>query len=545
MFDFIQKNVRNKLLLLLCSALLAIGIAVFSGLSSLDGVISDYSDAVENDVAYITEVSSLTLRFKTQVQEWKNTLIRGKDPEQREKYWNRFLENGRGIQQDYQRIMAKMPNDHPAYKDLKAFADSYPPMFEAYQSGYQQFVAAGYDVSAGDVSVKGIDRVPTKSLDNAVKAVNSALVGLKTQIDDQASSANITTNAVMLFVIVVSIGVISWFIDSRIVKPIDRVTQISRQIARGDFTGEISVQSEDQIGQMAQNFQLIQNDLSGLLQGILSDLKRLGEIIENLYEAFNAVKTGMNAQVEETASVNSDMLDLTETGQVISETIASANNFVSDSAVRADEGQVMFQENVKISQSMLTATNNASDIIQTLKQDSDDIGNVVNVINGIAEQTNLLALNAAIEAARAGESGRGFAVVADEVRTLANKTQESTQQISDNISKLQDAADKAVVAMTTGKEQADISVQQAMKSEEFIDQLHSAFAEITKLNSQVEQAIMTQQDQSDRVKQGLVGIDKHSKHSHKEAGTMEEATNVLVKIFKNIEESTKGFKLKD
>jgi methyl-accepting chemotaxis protein len=236
---------------------------------------------------------------------------------------------------------------------------------------------------------------------------------------------------------------------------------------------------------------------------------------------------------------------LVDKGDSIEHSIDRSSEFVASSSKMANEGQQRFRQNVTTSNNMLSATDNAANIVATLKQDTDSIGSVVSVINGIAEQTNLLALNAAIEAARAGESGRGFAVVADEVRSLANKTQESTKQISDSITKLQGAADKAVEAMAMGTEQANISVQQATESQSFVDELNKAFSQLHTLNRQVQDAVKSQQQQSVEVNEGIQQIAKSSDHTQQEAKVMEEASKVLQQIFSNLEQATKRFKLKN
>lgn len=544
MFGFIRNNIRNKLLVLLCTTLLAIVIAVFTGFSRLDRVIDDYSHAVHSDVEYLTQVSALNVRFKTQVQEWKNTLIRGNDPEQLAKYWGRFNQNASNIQSSYQTLLRIFPTEHPAYNHLDDFAESYPVMLKAYRKGYDDFIQSGKDISVADKSVKGIDRAPTESLNKAVEAVNMEIKRVAKQLDLTASFAATTTNAIMLVVILVSILLISWFINTRILTPLNKVTALSKKVAMGDFSGEVSVETHDQIGQLANNFNHIQDSLSKVMTGIMSDLTELGRMIDSLSQAVDAIKTGLTNQVKETKELTQDMLEVNNGSTSISASIRDANQFVQESSEHADQGQEAFHQNVSTSQSMLDATNNASDIIAGLKSNSDSIGNVVNVINGIAEQTNLLALNAAIEAARAGESGRGFAVVADEVRTLANKTQVSTKQISTNIENLQHAADAAVDAMNLGKKQADMSVQQAMQSQVFIDQLHSSFRQISQLNIQVEQAVSSQNDHTNSANVGLESIGSLTGRSLKDAKVMEEATLVLTKVFQNIQTATAKFQVR-
>ncbi len=545
MFDFIRNNIRNKLLLLLSSTLIALALAVYIGFSSLANLIDDYAQNVNEDVTNLTRISTLNVRFKTQVQEWKNTLIRGKDQEQREKYWGRFLASGKAIQQDAKDILATLSSEHPSRQSLAKFAQGYPAMFSAYQSGYQQFVASGYDISVADKSVKGIDREPTENLNQAVEAMNQLIQGLQSQIDDRSSSVFTYTAIMILVVFVVSIIIIAWFIDSRILTPLNRVTVLSQNIAKGDFTGQIQSTTRDQIGQLTNNIMQVQGDLSGVLTGILKDLQELGHLIERLLSAFTKVKGGLQGQIQQAGHLQNKIAVLVDKGDSIEHSIDRSSEFVASSSKMANEGQQRFRQNVTTSNNMLSATDNAANIVATLKQDTDSIGSVVSVINGIAEQTNLLALNAAIEAARAGESGRGFAVVADEVRSLANKTQESTKQISDSITKLQGAADKAVEAMAMGTEQANISVQQATESQSFVDELNKAFSQLHTLNRQVQEAVKSQQQQSVEVNEGIQQIAKSSDHTQQEAKVMEEASKVLQQIFSNLEQATKRFKLKN
>jgi methyl-accepting chemotaxis protein len=531
-------------LLLLCSSLLLLVVAFYIGFSSLREVIEDYGHTIKHDVHYMREIGELNVLFKSQVQEWKNTLIRGKNPEQLTKYWGSFNKQAGLIQEKYQYLLITMPKQQPAYQYIRVYADNYPPMLAAYRKGYDAFIAAGMDIAVADASVKGIDRAPTENLNQAVKAMNSQIDTKKVVMDDRASSAFSVTLIVIFLAILLTMILVTWFLDTRILKPLNRVNRVSTQIAQGDFTGAIQSTTYDQIGQVSSNFSLIQDGLSHALSGIRGDVKTLGKTIGDLMLAFGNVTHGLVLQIDETKKLSTTMFEMTQSNDSVNDAINQANTFVTESNELANKGQLMFEDNVKTSQGMLEATHYASDIIADLKKDSDNIGNVVNVINGIAEQTNLLALNAAIEAARAGESGRGFAVVADEVRTLATKTQLSTQQISQNIAKLQGEADKAVKAMSQGKEQAEISLNQAKKSQEFVDKLHAAFNQISRLNLMIEKEMQVQKQQTDQINQFLNVIDTQSAKSQHETQVMQQASNVLANIYGSIASSIKGFQLK-
>ncbi|WP_339720701.1 methyl-accepting chemotaxis protein [uncultured Paraglaciecola sp.] len=542
--QLIRSQVRNKILLLLVCSMSVIVMTVFIGVASINDAMTGYSESVNKDTKIMLEVADLNVQFKTQVQEWKNTLIRGKDPEQLRKYWERFNQSAIKIQSSYQNLLQTMDNSDPAMVYIQKFSQNYPDMLSAYRAGYDVFIESNKNIAQADSSVAGIDREPTENLILAVDAVSKSILGLKAKNESKAQSTFLFTKASTVIIIILILVGISWFINAKIISPLKSITLASQKIAEGDFTDEINNKNPDEIGQVARNFIQIQEGLSKVLQQIFNDIKGLGKIIENMFNAFKKVKLSLSIQTQETSKLAENMQKLSESNNSVSNAISEANSLVSDSAELTDAGQAMFKENLNTSQNMLKATNHASSIIADLKTDTDNIGNVVNVINGIADQTNLLALNAAIEAARAGESGRGFAVVADEVRSLATKTQESTKQISDNISKLQSEADSAVQAMSQGKDQAEISLSQTEKSQEFIDSLHKIIMQIRRLHGVIEVEMDGQLEQTDTINQAINNIELQNTQSLQEAQIMEETSEKLAEIYQHIESSTKELKIR-
>jgi aerotaxis receptor len=306
-----------------------------------------------------------------------------------------------------------------------------------------------------------------------------ALVGLTAIAAGWLGSLWVGCGALLLGLILAQISARTIF------RHIKDSVRVAKKIAGGDLTSSIHVAGNNETTEVLQAVKMLQARLATVMGHIQESAAGVATAAAQLAHATNATHRLMEAQHQETDLVATAMNEMSATVAEVATNTSAAADAAHQASRDAQDGRSVVRQSVTGIRQLAEGVSAAAQTLTQLESDSANIGKILDVIRGIAGQTNLLALNAAIEAARAGEQGRGFAVVADEVRALAQRTQESTQEIQEMIARLQEGARNAVVMMQRGCEQAERSVAAAGETDHSLDSINHAVERINDMNAQI------------------------------------------------------------
>ncbi|MCQ4288437.1 methyl-accepting chemotaxis protein [Pseudomonas stutzeri] len=329
-----------------------------------------------------------------------------------------------------------------------------------------------------------------------------------------------------------------------ITKPLRDSMQAMANIASGeaDLTRSLDVSGNDELTTLSRDF-------NSFTQKLRTVITQLFETSGSLDQSSNALG-GLAGQAHKQSQQQAQQMELVATAinevtyavQEVAKNAEHASNEVNDAEKQADLGQRNIDASLQQIDQLSTTINEAVGVIQSLAEETTQIGSVLEVIGSIAEQTNLLALNAAIEAARAGEQGRGFAVVADEVRLLAQRTQTSTAEIHTMIERLQKNSGAAVTVIMNSSRASQATVEQASQAGESLGQIAQALRNLSGLNASIASATLQQSHVVEDINQNVTqaaGLAQEStlaaeqsSAAGKQLGDLAEHLNRLLKQFK-------------
>jgi len=503
--NFIMTKLRNKLLVIVAISVLLIGIPVSMGFYSAYDSLETVSDVFDQEVTQERLAIGMALNFKKQVQEWKNVLIRGKDPKQLEKYWGKFQKTEAKIQETGEKLVTQL-DDEQARTLVSQFIEEHKKMGAAYRKGFEAFKAANFDPTAGDKAVKGIDRAPTKMLEDAAAFIEKRTTENVSSAISEGEGSIVNTLFIIIPVLVIIAAAFVVFINVAVGNPAEKVKAYLEGLAAGDFTQDLECTSKDEFGSIAASAQMVQTELGNLIKNMSRMAEQLDADSSQLAQFSHQNMEVIDNQNQQSEMVSVSMNEMTTTIQDVARHATEAAAQATDADSQARDGNSLVNQVLNSINNLANEVGNTASAVNSVEQGATEIGSVIDVINGIAEQTNLLALNAAIEAARAGEQGRGFAVVADEVRTLAARTQESTEEIRAMIEKLQKGTKSAAHAMSLGQEKVAETEDLAAKADTALSKITESVSSISLANMQIASAAEEQGSVSSEINENVATI---------------------------------------
>lgn len=431
-------------------------------------------------------------------------------------------------------------------------ADTYQsliPTFDAYYSAGKKMAQAYIDEGpAGENAMMSQFDAAALALSTKVDAfvADTKLVssGILQQHIDYMGDQNI--KLMMDFAILFAVILFVYFVMGKALALLPLVANELNKVATGDISGEahdsLSTTNGDEIGQICHAVQNIKTKLRELISQVGDSASQCASSSSEMANITGAALQNMQNQSSEIEQVATAMNEMIATVSEVAQNTSNAAGSAQQAQESTQHGQAIVDETIQVINELATGVEHASEAINAVKTDSEQIRTVLDVIKGIAEQTNLLALNAAIEAARAGEQGRGFAVVADEVRTLASRTQESTQEIQTMIERLQHGSRNAVEVMSQGRKQAENGVTKVAEAGEALQGITAAVNTISDMNTQIASAAEEQNSVAEEVNRNITNISQIAEQTVTTTEQIATADNELEHLAVGMQQLVSQFK---
>ncbi|MBE6066998.1 MAG: methyl-accepting chemotaxis protein [Clostridium lundense] len=545
--------------------ILTIGISIFSWTSFNNSNEKSHS-RLHNTIDYIDLVNSsrkIQVDFKEQVQEWKNTLLRGNDTASFQKYYDAFLNKHKTIQEDLITLKKDMSSKDLDTSVVDNLLSSHKELYDKYTIAIKKYDSNNKEsFKIVDTLVKGIDRAPTDDMDSLVKQIEDTA---KLKAEDMINEANKeslnfrkTLSGILLFSIcvIVFLTVLILSTYKGIKNFISELERVINKAEQGDLTVEGRVYSKDELGMLTKQFNKFLSEIRFLISKaretsvvvlsssheILKSSEETSKASEEISATVTSISEGALEQSKLAHEGNNLVKDVSISLHSIADNTLNISDLANKSMKIVNNGtRILEYQRNKMSHSQ-KASQSVSEVISELSIKSSEIGQIIGFINGITGQTNLLALNASIEAARAGEAGRGFSVVANEVKKLAELSKESTEKINNLIIEVQRDIEKAVIEMNNTK----ISIDEQSSS---LQSTENAFNDIKLSVSEVVNKINAVSYETQIVNNNILSVEnsinnienlvtESASFTEEAASITEEQTASMVEISSSINELT-------
>ena len=430
----------------------------------------------------------------------------------------------------------------------KALYDQFKQTFAAYRTGIaQSFTLA--EQGRRDELIKLLLVDMKTVVDGSGKQLNdlAELFSKQVSIESQKSQEHYANSRmiVSLFVVLAALAtvVLAMLLTRSIVRPLGEALNAAENVARGDLTRPIETHGNDEVSRLLKALATMQQNLRETLQGISGSAAQLATAADELNAVTLDSTQSLQQQNNEIEQAATAVTEMTTAVEEVARNAVSTSDATRQSSESASLGQQRVSDTVDAIGALASDVQVTGGLVQSLANQSQDIGKVLDVIRAIAEQTNLLALNAAIEAARAGESGRGFAVVADEVRALAYRTQQSTQEIEQMVQGMRSGATQALDSMQASSSRAASTLAMAERAGEALQTITTSVNEIHERNLVIASAAEEQAQVAREVDRNLVNIRDLSVRSASGAGQTSASSHELSQLANSLRTMVQRFQV--
>ncbi len=384
-----------------------------------------------------------------------------------------------------------------------------------------------------------------------MKSIDKFAATLKLNVKTHYEESQKTVSKMNTIIAVTAFVAIGFFVLFAILivrtinRPIHTVMDAAEEVAQGDLTHTINVDSGDEMGNMADRLNIMIIHLRDAFGKIADAVEHMSENTEGLSSLSRRLLHGAEDQRRKGGQVAAASGEMSQTILDMARNTVDASEATRESYDTATAGKAVVTETVESITKLASSVGDASAMIYELGSNLKEIDEIVSVIQDIANQTNLLALNAAIEAARSGEYGRGFAVVADEVRKLAERTARATDEISTKISSIQHESEESIVTMEKGRLLADESVTNATKAGEALQKIVESSDRVMDIVQKVNAATELQSSASEDVNHNMDDISEIINNHFSLAEEVEKSASDLTALAQGVMTQTSYFKTKE
>jgi len=548
--------------------ILILGFLAVAGLvmSSAVGIfqLSRFDTQLEADLSRIRlgthtliDIQTASVDFKTQVQEWKNILIRGNKAEDFAKHEKAFFEKEQAVQERLQKVVADMKQELTQEADparagtlgaLEQLIKDHAALGVAYKSALADFDRN--DPESGkkvDVAVRGKDRATTAGLTGIVATLEKEQTEFLAQqmVDSQAAYVSARNQLIALLAagFVLACALV-YFTVRQIARQIALLQHTTAEIkASLDLTRRIDIPGKSEMALVAASVNSLLDEFQAVVKRMTAAGSHVSSASEQLSHSVASAADALAQQNEATSSMAAAVEQMSVSVTHVSDSSASAQSIARESATSATAGGEVIEKTVRDIIEMAELVQGASLAVEELGKRTDQIGNIAAVIKGIADQTNLLALNAAIEAARAGEQGRGFAVVADEVRQLAERTTAATSEIGTVIGAIQTQTRSAVGDMQRVVAQVGSNADGARQAGESIVSIREGSLRVVEVSSDIATALQEQSAASELIAKQVEKIASMSEENNYAMGQSRDAATEMKRLSAELRELVGRFRV--